>query len=143
MRIICQNECRPEKPRRAKSGWSLLTGVLVLVMPKCALCWAAYMGVLGSFGIVIKYQAWFLPVVIILFLFTLFKLLIGSLRSGSFLAFGMALIAAILILSQREVPEATDLKLLAIGLMIGSLAVNKMTSRKVVEKENDLISDFK
>ena len=133
MRIICQNECRPEKTRRANSGWSLLTGVLVLVMPKCALCWAAYMGVLGSFGIVIKYQPWFLPVVVILFLFTLLKLLIGSLRSGSFLAFGMALVAAVLILWQREVPGATDLKMLAVGLMIGSLAINKMISSKVAK----------
>ncbi len=142
MKIICRDECRPERRRRANHGWSILTGALVLVMPKCALCWAAYMGVLGSFGIVIKYQPWFLPVVIILFLFTLVKLLIGSLRSGNFLAFGMALVAAMLILSQREVAGATELKILAVGLMIGSIAVNKMTSRKVVEKENVLITGF-
>ncbi len=134
MKIICQDECRPEKPRRANNVWSVLTGVLVLVTPKCALCWAGYMGVLSSFGIVINYQAWFLPVVMILFLFTLVKLLIGSLRSGSFLAFGMALVAAVLILSQREVPGVTDLKIFAIGLMIGSLAVNKMTTRKVARE---------
>ena len=131
MKIICQDECRPEKNRRANNAWSALTAALVLVTPKCALCWAAYIGVLSSFGIVIKYQSWFLPVVMILFLFTLVKLLIGSLRNGSFLAFGMALVAAVLILSQREVPGVTEMKILAIGLMIGSIAINKMTSRKV------------
>ena len=135
MKIICRDECRPEKPRRANNGWSVLTGALVLIMPKCALCWARYMGVLSSFGIVINYQSWFLPVVMILFLFTLIKLLIGSLRSGSFLAFGMALVAAVLILSQREVPGATEIKIFAMGLMIGSIAVNKMTSRKVLKRK--------
>jgi hypothetical protein len=136
MRIICHDECRPEKRPRSNSGWSVITGLLLLMMPKCALCWAAYMSVLGSFGIVIRYQPWVLPVLIILYLLTLTKLLIGSLRTGSFLAFGMAVVAAALTFSQISVQETTHLKFMAIGLMVGSIVVNQLAARRTARAKN-------
>ncbi|MEO5890519.1 MAG: hypothetical protein ABIQ31_09715 [Ferruginibacter sp.] len=118
MKLICKDECTIAKPSLKGKGWELFTGVLVLFVPKCAFCWAAYMSVLSSWGIVISYQRWFLPVSLVLFLFTLTKLLIVAIRRKNFIAFGLAVLAGLLILSQRSVPGMDVKKLLAIALMI-------------------------
>jgi mercuric ion transport protein len=126
MKILCKEACKADKPQHKGKGWSLVTGVLVLLMPKCAFCWAAYMSLLSSFGIVIKYQSWFLPFSVVLFLLTLIKLLIRSFQGRSFFAFVLALGAAIIIISQRSVPGIDWIKALAITMMTVAVLEEKI-----------------
>jgi hypothetical protein len=45
---------------------SIILSILVAFFPKCPMCWAVYMSMLGSFGIAkIPYMAWLLPVFLI------------------------------------------------------------------------------
>lgn len=124
MKLLCNNTCEPAGAPAAK-GWTLLSTALVLFMPKCALCWAAYLSFFSSFGLVIPYRPWFMPVVIILFMATLVKLLIGAIREKKFLAFVLALIAGALIVIQRN--TAGDwLKITAIILMSAAVMMDNI-----------------
>lgn len=45
---------------------SIVLSILVAFFPKCPMCWAVYMSMLGSFGVVkIPYKSWILPVLLI------------------------------------------------------------------------------
>ncbi len=117
MRWLCKTECDSRQKIEKGRGGALLSGVLLLLMPKCALCWAAYMSFLSSLGIVIHYRPWFVPVMTLLFLLTLVKLLIASLRTRRFLAFILAAAAGVLILLFRATPGITVVKVGALLLM--------------------------
>jgi len=126
MKILCKEECSVDRVsvKEKGKGFTLLTSVLLLFMPKCALCWAAYMSFLSSIGIVIKYQSWFLPVMSFLFVCTLLKLLISSIRRKNFLAFGMALIAGLIIFSERSTVGIDPLKIFALVLMAAAVMMD-------------------
>ncbi|MGH2666281.1 MerC domain-containing protein [Flavobacterium sp.] len=71
----CQSNACPNVDRNASSAVkktfrsipSILMSILVAFFPKCPLCWAVYMSMLGSFGLAkIPFMWWLLPV------FTLF-----------------------------------------------------------------------
>src|SRR5947209_4579219 len=101
MKWICNEECPASKNSFKGKGWTLLSSVLVLFIPKCAMCWAAYMNILSSLGLVIKYQSWFIPVSLLFFALTLIKLLIQAIRRKNFIGFMLALAAGVLIIYQR------------------------------------------
>ncbi len=127
MKLICKEACSGHKTSlKAKSG-TLLSGALVLFMPKCALCWAAYMSLLGSMGLVIRYRPWFLPVAIGLFVLTLMKLLITAVHRKNFLAFSFAVIAGLMILLERNVRELNGTKLFSLVLMTIAVLMKQKT----------------
>ncbi len=117
MKLICKEECVENKNLQKSNGWTLLTGAVVLFMPKCALCWAAYMSLLSSFGIVIHYRSWFLPVAIMLFLLMLVKLLVKSIHQQDFFAFGLVAASGILIMLDRRNGGSNVIKITALVLM--------------------------
>ena len=54
---------------------SILLSVVVAFFPKCPICWAVYMSMLGSFGIAeIPYMGWLLPVFLFFLAFHLWLL---------------------------------------------------------------------
>lgn len=124
MNIMCKEECSANKTSVKGKGLTLLTSALLLFMPKCALCWAAYMSFFSSLGIVIKYQPWFLPVMTVLFIVTLIKLLITSIRRKNFIAFGLALVAGVLIFSEITTPGIDAVKIIAIVMMATALSMD-------------------
>jgi hypothetical protein len=50
-------------PRRARLGGAatFLPALAFALLPKCPMCWASYMAVLGATGISVPYQPWLLP----------------------------------------------------------------------------------
>jgi len=128
MRWICKEECPAYKNSLKGKSWTLFSSVLVLFIPKCAMCWAAYMSILSSLGLVIKYQSWFIPVALLLFLITLIKLLIQSIRRKNFFGFGLALAAGLLIIYQRSAIGIDWVKILAILLMTIAVMMDNFLS---------------
>jgi hypothetical protein len=118
MRLLCQNECDRDKISVPGNTPALISGVLVLLMPKCALCWAAYMSVLSSFGLSIQYRSWFFPVAMALFLVTMLKLLIQAIRKKKFANFFLAIAGGTLIYFNRQVATVNFVGVMAIVLMI-------------------------
>lgn len=54
---------------------SIILSLFIAFFPKCPVCWAVYMSMLGSFGIVeIPYMKWLLPVFIVFLGFHLWML---------------------------------------------------------------------
>jgi len=118
MKLICKEACAPKESVLKGNWWSLVNAILVLFMPKCAFCWAAYMGFFSSVGLIsIPYRPWFFPVSIILFILTLVKLLYSSIRKRNFLAFALGLSSGMIILLQRLWQPGWDFDKVAIAMM--------------------------
>jgi mercuric ion transport protein len=107
-----------------KSVPTALISVGIAFFPKCPLCWAAYMGVLGSIGFVRlpAYQPWMLPVLVALLGLHLY-LLFRQLAAHRYWPFGCSVVGAVCILLGRGVfPLHSWLALAGIGaLVLGSL----------------------
>jgi protein SCO1/2 len=128
MKWICNEECTASKNSFKEKGWTLLSILLVLFIPKCAICWAVYMSILSSLGLVIKYHPWFIPVAFMLFLLTLTKLLVQAIRRRNFIGFGLALAAGLLIIYQRSAIGIDWVKILAILLMTIAVMMDNFLS---------------
>lgn len=62
--------------RTLRSIPSILLSVLVAFFPKCPMCWAVYMSMLGSFGLAkIPFMGWLLPVFLLFLAVHLWMLL--------------------------------------------------------------------
>ncbi|GJM35050.1 MAG: hypothetical protein DHS20C18_40510 [Saprospiraceae bacterium] len=73
LKLVDDASIKQKTPQHKKRKWyhffsPLLTFVQVLAIalfPKCPICWAAYMGMLGSIGLGnLSYQPWLYPVLI-------------------------------------------------------------------------------
>jgi hypothetical protein len=127
MKLICKQECDTEKKVLKGKGWTLFTGILLLFMPKCAFCWAVYMSVFTSLGLVsFPYQSWFLPVTTFLFAITLIKLLYNSIQTRNFISFILAMLAGVIIVLQKWGNETQGLNYLAIALMFTAIMRDKV-----------------
>jgi protein SCO1 len=126
MRLLCKEECDRDKLSVPGNTPALISGVLVLLMPKCALCWAAYMSVLSSLGLSIQYRSWFFPVALVLFLATLIKLLIQAIRKRKFVNFFLAITAGALIYLNRQAATVNFAGTIAIILMILAVMMDNL-----------------
>ncbi|UOQ72027.1 hypothetical protein [Hymenobacter cellulosilyticus] len=79
-----------------------LVSIGIAFFPKCPLCWAAYMSVLGSIGItwLPSYQPWMLPGLVGLLLIHLY-LLFRQLAAQRYAAFACSIVGAGCILLAR------------------------------------------
>jgi hypothetical protein len=126
MKLLCKTTCVENKNKIRGRSWALMSSALILFMPKCALCWAAYMSFIGSLGLVIKYRPWFLPVITILFLITLTKLLINCIRRRNFISFFLAVAAGLLIVVQRGSIGIDGIKIFAMILMAAAILLDSL-----------------
>lgn len=126
MKIICEKTCEQEQPVTKGKGWALLSTALLLFMPKCALCWAAYMSFLGSLGLSIRYRPWFQPLMLALFVLAVCKLLFSAIRNRNWLVLMMGLLAAFLAYRQQSVPGMNAEKWLAMTLMALALSMDNL-----------------
>ncbi|MGI8640816.1 MAG: hypothetical protein ACR2MG_12835 [Pyrinomonadaceae bacterium] len=82
---------------------SILLSVLIAFFPKCPLCWAAYMSMLGSFGvssISYTYMRFLLPILIAFLVLHLF-LLLKKVKEKGYGPFLLSLTGAIIIICGR------------------------------------------
>jgi hypothetical protein len=112
----CRSEVCPnieaKSVTKAKEGMqsipTILVSILVAFFPKCPMCWAVYMSMLGSLGIAkIPYMPWLLPVFLIFLgvhLFILYKKIKEN-GSGPFLlsilGFALLLLGKTLFISEQ------------------------------------------
>lgn len=62
---------------------SLLLSLVIAFFPKCPMCWAVYMSMLGSFGFVtIPYMGWLFPVFLLFSVFYLWLLFVKASEKG-------------------------------------------------------------
>ena len=117
----CETSKRPLKKRGRGKGWNVVAGTLVLLVPKCALCWTAYLSLFGWAGVsAFAYRPWFIPVAVIFFCFTIGRLLWRAMHNRQFIAFGLALPGAALIAWQKMQMAETWITVLAMGLMVAA-----------------------
>lgn len=113
--------------RLAKSLPPALVSVGIAFFPKCPLCWAAYVSVLGSIGIarLPAYQPWMLPALVGLLLVHL-ALLGRQLAAQRYWPFACSVVgAACILLARNAFPQQPWLALAGIGaLAAGSLLNN-------------------
>ena len=101
-----------------------LLSVGIAFFPKCPLCWAAYLSVLGSLGVahLPAYQPWMLPLLVALLLEHLY-LLYRQLAARRYGPFACSVAGAVcLLLGRLVLPQHPALALVGMGaLVLGSL----------------------
>lgn len=110
--------------RSALSGLSApLFSVLVAFFPKCPICWAAYLSVLGVGGLIqVPYYPWLQPIFIIAMLLSLLSIWLRSRSTGRKGGFYMVAAGSAIILISRLGPGFESVALWGIVLMAaGSL----------------------
>lgn len=114
------------KRRQSKRAWkmhiSLLLNFFIAFAPKCPLCWAAYLSLIGLAGVhSIAYRPWFLPLAVLLLMVNLGTLYLQ--RKGRPLKpFWLSLAGSVLIVVNRFYFLSTGLVLLgASALLLASL----------------------
>lgn len=110
---------------------SIMLSVVVAFFPKCPICWAVYMSMLGSFGIVeIPYLKWLLPVFIVLLGFHLWMLL-KKVRVKGYGPFVISLIGFSILIPSKllfDLPEGISIVgmlFIFIGSLWNSFTINK------------------
>ena len=118
MKLFCKNECIVKSTPKASNELTFISGLVVTLMPKCAMCWAAYMNLFSFLGLSkIKYHSWYLPFGVMLFLLTLIKFLRTAILEKTYLDFSLAVIAGILLIFQKYKGPIDNLNYLIISLM--------------------------
>lgn len=111
MQLLCNEDCKETQQIKGK-GWAMILGLLMLIMPKCAFCWAAYMSFFASLGLVVKYQSWYLPLITILFLVTLVKICYTCIRQKNFVSLLLAVTAAVIIMARKDASGKRPMEIL-------------------------------
>ena len=104
MNTSCQCNGTPPQGNKKRIGKAanILAASLLLLMPKCAMCWAAYLGIFGLAGFsALAYRTWFLPMAMVLCSLTMGRLLWRAFYQHNYLAFLFMLVAALLIAWQK------------------------------------------
>lgn len=124
--------------KTVKSIPSIILSVLVAFFPKCPMCWAVYMSMLSSFGIVeIPYMKWLLPVFMVLLGFHLWMLLKKVVTKG-YGPFFMSLIGFSIIIPCKLIFNAPDwlsfvgMFLIVVGSLWNSFTLPK--NQKIIIK---------
>lgn len=110
---------------------AVLLSLLLAFLPKCALCWAAWLGMLGGVGLASGGPAldWLFPVLLGLCSLHLLLLLRGARHRGPGpFALSLAGFGVILAARQAPVPERW-LLLLGIALMVSGSLLNGLRRR--------------
>jgi mercuric ion transport protein len=142
MKLFCKNECIVKSTPKASNVSTFISGLVLTLMPKCAMCWAAYMNLFSFLGLSkIKYHSWYLPFGVILFLLTLIKFLRTAILEKTYLDFSMAVIAGILLIFQKYKGPIENLNYLIISLMAIAVFRTKISLirlKKAVPKRLDV-----
>lgn len=122
----CHQELPPDlkqplvnRMKPVKTLPSVLLSVLVAFFPKCPMCWAVYMSMLGSLGLSgLGYPPWLLPLLLVLMLLHLL-LLFKKARKEGYRPFLLSLTGTALLLSARFIfPAEQWLLYLALAFIV-------------------------
>jgi mercuric ion transport protein len=104
---------------------SIVMGTLIVLFPKCPICWAVYLSMLGSLALSqLPYTSWLLPVLLATLAFHLFMLFRKSEQNG-YLPFALSLAGAVLILSGRFFfPLENWLMIAGMGMIVSGSLLN-------------------
>ena len=122
--------------KTVKSIPSIMLSLFIAFFPKCPLCWAVYMSMLGSFGITeIPYMKWLLPVFIVLLGFHL-GLLLKKVPSKGYGPFVISLIGFSILLFSKllfDLPEWVSY------LGMGCIFIGSLWNSFTIQKTQKLI----
>lgn len=105
-----------------------LLPVLIAFFPKCPMCWAAYMNLIGLSGIVsIKHQPWLIYVFVGLTIFNLFNLYRLSKRRNGLLPFYLACIGSLVLGVNYLFNLGTPFIILGIGFTLLATLLNSLS----------------
>ena len=120
-----------ETGKRTRSMPSILMGALIVLFPKCPICWAVYLSMLGSLALSqLPYTSWLLPVLLSTLAFNLFMLFRKSEQNG-YLPFALNLAGAVLILSgEFFFPTEKWLMIAGMGMIVSGSLLNSFLNSK-------------
>ncbi len=137
MKLICEPACEPHRKIALKDGaWPLINSILLIVMPKCAMCWAAYLSLFSFMGLSINYQPWFLPFMICLFLVSIARLIYKAIKTKNFVTLFISLMASTVIICQKLWWESNVSSIIAITILISAMLMEALHNKRPLQSSN-------
>lgn len=114
--------CPRARPRaRSRKQLSFIPAMVLLLLPKCPLCFAAWLGTLGSFGASSWLRfIWGTPLAIILLGVTVGSFALRAWRSRDVRPLLLGMLGALGLFGGKEILELLSLQLLGLVLLIGA-----------------------
>ena len=127
------NKLLQNTKKTTKTIPSILLSVLIAFFPKCPVCWAAYMSVLGGVGIEkLPYMSWLLPVFLCFLAFYLYMVYRKASKSRYYVPLFFSLAGAVIIVCGRTFFPAyewvlvTGLAMIVAGSVLNNLPVLRL-----------------
>lgn len=115
--------------RVVKNHLSFFMAVLIAFFPKCPLCWAAYMSLLGSWGIqTIPYKPWLLPVLCVLLVINIISLYLTG-KKHHYWPLALSVAGALIVIGNRYYFHSEQLMYTGAALLIISSLWNTLPIR--------------
>jgi hypothetical protein len=124
--VVNEEGCcyRPKPPplRKRGGGWSIVSAILLVLMPKCPMCVAAYLGLVGMCGTgsFLK-PAWGLPLSLAFLAVPLVVLIVRALGSGKAWPLFLGTIGGAVLLCGRHLLASPALQFVGLVLLMTSL----------------------
>jgi hypothetical protein len=111
---------------------SVLMSIPIAFFPKCPICWAVYMSMVGSLSLAqLPYAPWLLPVLLSFLASHLFMLFRKSSQNG-YVPFALSLAGAVLILSGKFFfPLEKWLMIAAVAIIISGSLLNSFSNTRL------------
>jgi hypothetical protein len=107
---------------------SVLLGVIISFFPKCVFCWAAYMSIFSTLGIIsIPYVPWLEPLLTVFFLVNVFTLFHIARKRKNYGPFCLSMAGALLIMASKFVIPSGLLTYSGLLMIIAASILNLIT----------------
>jgi hypothetical protein len=109
---------------------SVLFAVIISFFPKCPFCWAAYMSIFSSLGLVsIPYTPWLQPVMMGFFLVNIFALFTIAKKRKNYASFGLNATGVLLLIASKFLVESLALMYAGLLMIITASLWNLFTRK--------------
>lgn len=113
----------------------MVSAVAIFLLPKCSLCLAAYMNLLGVFGVSLSsFASWIMPVLLALLLVNLLISYLKARQMDHYVAFYILLTGAVLLFAGKILVISQTLSYLGLFLLTAGSAAQLWQARKTCSR---------
>lgn len=118
------------KRKLPKINMTLFSAIGVLIIPKCPLCWAAYMSIFSALGVsTIEYQAWLLPSMLILLALSVSLALYQAFKRKRYNYIRIIVVGVLLVLLGKFVINSSPTMYFGIAVLFGAYIRHQLLLR--------------
>ena len=121
--------------RSWRSLSQLIVSLLVLLLPKCGLCVAAYLNLFGLLGLsVVHHYAWVQPILFILLAVGMSVALVKARRMGDYRTFSVSVLGTLVLVFSKSLIVSQWGAYIGFALLAGATAWQLLTTNRLCDR---------